>query len=395
MGSLSLPQNSLKGLKVRMTVRELHPETAELLLRIFHRQKTAWPQPGALLEDVFFQDVVSQGMAPLLYRRLAAERAASRPHSLFLRLKETALRQAAVELLLESDLCQLLASFAAVGVAPLLLKGTALSYTLYPEPGLRPRCDTDLLIPEKDREKTAALLKKTGYFPLHEARADYINSQMSYTKKTVQGITCRYDIHWRISNCNRGFSREFTDGKIFEQAEAIPALGENARTLSRVNALIFACFHRAGHFSHSGDRLIWLYDIHLLCQALNEQETAAFLRRVKELNIIALCADAIAVTRSWFNTLLSPNIEALLQEAPEEEASALLLGANRREGIRRHTFLELKGLSTWRERFLYILQNLFPPPRFMLWRYHQKKRIVLPWLYTRRLLEGLLIVVRK
>ncbi len=198
-----------------------------------------------------------------------------------------------------------------------------------------------------------------------------------------------------MSNCNRQFSRDFADGKLVENAEAIPVLGENARTLSKVDALIFSCFHRAGHFSHSGDRLIWLYDIHLLCQALTGQEVEAFCRRVKELQIISLCADAITTAQSWFGTVYSEELKVFLQERTENEAAAQLLGSGRRDGIRKQTLLELKGLSTWQERCAYIVQNLFPPPAFMLWRYQKEGKIVLPWLYVRRFAEGLIIFLRK
>ncbi len=382
-----------------MTVRGLHPESGDLLRRVFINQEAVWPESGTLSEEVFFQDVVAQGMAPLLFRRLAWRLAAETgdvwPQSLLLRLRKTALRQAAFELVVEMDLRHLLNAFAQIGVAPLLLKGTPLSHALYPEPGLRPRCDTDLLILEGDREKAAALMKKLGYAPLHEAQVNYINTQMSYSKKTAQGLSCCYDLHWQVSNCNRQFSRDFTNGNLYKNAEAIPVLGENARTLSKVDALIFSCFHRAGHFSHSGDRLIWLYDIHLLCQALTAQEIAAFCRRVKELQIISLCADAIATAQSWFGTVCPEELKLFLQERTGNEAVAQLLGSGRRDGIRKHTLLELKGLSGWQERFSYIVQNAFPPAEFMLWRYQKEKKIVLPWLYARRFTEGLIIFFRK
>ncbi|MCI5124715.1 MAG: hypothetical protein D3925_09615, partial [Candidatus Electrothrix sp. AR5] len=196
----------------------------------------------------------------------------------------------------------------------------------------------------------------------------------------------------------RQFSRDFSDGKLFENAEAIPSLGKNARTLSKVDALIFSCFHRAGHFSHSGDRLIWLYDIHLLCQALTAQEIAAFCRRSKDLQIISLCTDAITTAQSWFGTVHPEELKVFLQNLQgrtENEAMAHLLGNGRRDGIRKQTLLELKGLSGWQERFFYIVQNLFPPAEFMLWRYSKEKKALLPWLYVRRFTEGLIIFFRK
>ncbi|MCI5122102.1 MAG: hypothetical protein D3908_13105, partial [Candidatus Electrothrix sp. AUS4] len=99
--------------------------------------------------------------------------------------------------------------------------------------------------------------------------------------------------------------------------------------------------------------------------------------------------------QSWFGTVFSEELRLFLQEETEHETSSLLLGKDRSDGIRRMTLLELQGMTTWQERFSYILQNLFPPPKFMLWRYQEKKRIFLPYLYVRRLFEGLLIMLRR
>jgi len=45
------------------------------------------------------------------------------------------------------ELREVLAALAGAGLPVLLLKGAALAYTLYPEPHLRDRSDTDLLFP--------------------------------------------------------------------------------------------------------------------------------------------------------------------------------------------------------------------------------------------------------
>ena len=387
-------------------IRGMHPESAKLLAQVFTEQEAVWPEiwpeSETLSEDIFFQDVVTQGLAPLLFRRLAAITDTSWPQNLLVRLRKTALQQAAFELIAERDLRHLLSAFADIHVYPLLLKGTPLSYTLYPEPGLRPRCDTDLLILAKDQSKVKGLMKKMGYAPLHEAQVDYINTQMSYVRKNVQEIRCCYDIHWQISNCNRQFSQDFgqdfANGNIFTQAERIPALGEHAQTLNRVDAFLLACFHRAGHFSHSGDRLIWLYDIHLFCKKITVSESVQFYERAKELEILSLCADVIETAQSWFGTVCSQALQVVVQEGKEknaEEVSYQLLGNNRNDGIKRRTLLELEGLPSWPKRFLYIMQNLFPPPDFMLWRYQQEKKNLLPWLYFRRFTEGLRILLSK
>jgi hypothetical protein len=372
-----------------MTVCNLCPESANLLRCVFSGQNAPWPPD--LSAEVFFQETVAQGMAQLLFRRIKEYDCLGGPAELIARLKETALRQAAAELRLEADLSSLLKAFAEVGIRPLLLKGTALAYSLYSEPWLRPRCDTDLLIAEAEREQAAVLLLRLGYQPLLETEAEYLGSQKSYSK-TGMGIRFNYDLHWQISNANRQFSTEFSE-KGFRTV-LVPALGEHAWTLNTVDSLLYACFHRAGHFSHSGDRLIWLHDIHLLCQSLTEEEAEMFFSKASQLEIKALCADAIAVAQSWFSTELPARLAALMPTRGSAEAfTALLKPGGRQVGIKHHALLELQGLPTWRERIRFLVQNVFPPSEFMRWRYGTSSP--LPLLYLKRFTEAVQIFLRR
>ncbi|WP_417908517.1 nucleotidyltransferase family protein [Candidatus Electronema sp. PJ] len=373
-----------------LTVQNMQPETAALLRQVFHNQDAVWPEGNSLTAEVFFLEVRAQGLVPLLFRQLRKEHCLHWPPELLARLRATALRQAAAELLWETDLRSVLQALAGISVAPLLLKGTALSYSLYPEPWLRPRCDTDLLIPVADREKTAALLQQLGYKPLHEASANWINSQSSWSQPR-QGVDCRYDLHWQINNNSSKFSRNFTE----TTPVALPVLGEHAKTLNTIDALLLACFHRAGHFSHSGDQLIWLYDIHLLCQALTEQEAAMFHQKAKELEISSLCADAATAAQFWFNTTLPETFAAMLQEQRSDEEFSLFLQPGRSAGIRNHALLKLQDMATWHERLRFLWYNLFPPAEYMLWRYNKKNKFVLPLLYAQRCAEAVALLLKR
>jgi hypothetical protein len=379
-----------------MTVEHLHPATGSFLCRIFIDGDLTWPVGEELSEDVFFKDVCGQGMAPLLFGRVAAAGNSSEfPAELVARLRAYTMHHAAKEILSEFDVRRVLSGLAGIGVQPLLFKGTPLSHTLYPAPGLRPRCDTDMLVSESDRQQVAEMMTGLGYQILHEGGAEHISSQMTFSRRDKQGHNYSYDIHWQLSNNNRDFSRAFADDRLFADGIPVPALGQHAITMNHADALIYACFHRAGHFSHSGDRLVWLYDIHLLCQALNDEQVVRFKQRARELAIIALCVDAITVARSWFGTVLLPELESLLDEDAGQEASSMYLESGRNEGIKNHALLQLKGMADWREKVRFLLQNAFPPVKYMLWRYNTEQKILLPWLYLKRFMEGVFIFLRR
>ncbi len=380
-----------------MTVQHLHSQTAPFLRRIFIDGDLCWPTGDEELSgDNFFRDLCSQGMVPILYRTVSAsDNRDLFPGQLLAQMKSYSMHHAAMEILSEMDISNLLTEMAGIGVQPLLIKGTPLSHTLYPAPGLRPRCDTDMLIAGAERSRVTDLLTGMGYQALHGGGGEYLSSQMSFSRPDSHGQNHSYDIHWQLSNNNRAFSRAFGDDRLFASAIPVPTLGKYARTMNHGNALLYACFHRAGHFSHSGDRLIWLYDIHLLCQTLSEEEVHDFCSRARELTITGLCIDAVTVARSWFGTKLPPELELLLREDSGAEASNLYLKTGREDGIKNHALLELAGMPDWREKFKFLLQNAFPPVKYMLWRYNTEQKLLLPWLYLKRLLEGVFIFLRK
>jgi len=281
-----------------------------------------------------------------------------------------------------------------IGIHPLLIKGTPLSYSLYPTSGLRPRCDTDFLIPQGDFDTTAELMMQLGYQAIYDADVEFLSSQKTFTRQD-RLKSHAYDVHWRINNNSRSFSDELNYSYLLSTANAIPKLGSNAQTLNNVDALLLACFHRAGHFSHSGDRLIWLYDINLLMSAMDEHEFDLFYQKAKKMEIITICSDAILTAQDWFNTSLNESRLKRLNTLPESEASTAYLAIGRQAGIKNHALLELNGLSSMRDKFRYLTQKVFPPVNYMLWRYNTNRKYLLPLLYLYRLIYGMYIFVRR
>lgn len=103
--------------------------------------------------------MLATGCGPLLWRRLRGSPVADEPALRELRAAyRLASLQAAVH---EAEIAQVLASISEAGVRCLLIKGWAAA-RLYPEPGLRPYGDIDLLFHPDDLPRAAALLPLPG-----------------------------------------------------------------------------------------------------------------------------------------------------------------------------------------------------------------------------------------
>ena len=179
------------------------------------------------------------------------------------------------------------------GIRVLIIKGTGLAYDIYPSPELRPRGDTDLLIAESDLECVRTILHARGYTSPLTSGDTLAIRQQSFTRGGHV-----YDVHWDVAN-----SPVVRDALPFEEllgrAIAMPRIAPNALAPSHVDALLLACIHRVAHH-HDIERLIWLYDIHLLREAMSADEHARFWRLAAERRVVAICERSIELADEWF-----------------------------------------------------------------------------------------------
>ncbi len=79
-----------------------------------------------------------------------------------------------------------------------------------------------------------------------------------------------------------------------------------------MHALLLACMHRGTHRHNpyyvsgephtGGDRLIWLYDLHLLAESFGEHDWQSFIARADAKGLRGICADGLATAHQCFAT---------------------------------------------------------------------------------------------
>jgi len=325
------------------------------------------------------------GVSALLAERLDS-RATAWPHSVQEVLGRQRALASALEALRQRELKAVLQVLADRGVGPLLLKGTALAYRLYADAAHRPRFDTDLLVRREELDTVDDVMRTRGYVRAHQVTGELVMHQVDYVRKDAQGIRHVYDFHWKLSN-RQAVASILTFDELSQDSIAIEALGPSARGLCNVHALIHACVHRVAH--HPGDeRLIWLYDIHLLLGALSRQEMAAFEAIATARSVAALCLEGVTTAQRWFDTRLAEGSLRRLSAAAhvsDGEPSAGLLQ------IRGAGFDELLSdlrAVGWTGRARLVYEHAFPPATYISGMYMVSNRIWLPALYTHRIVRG-------
>jgi len=229
-----------------------------------------------------------------------------------LRLKDSYRATALRNRVLFSALEEFAAACAKRGVPLIPLKGAALARRVYGNPGLRPMQDLDLLVKTADVEAAAAVLREIGYaVPAHldEGAARREHFHCVY-ERPADGV--KIELHWSLGE---------------EAALSAPALArlwersgireDGTRSLDPATELVAVAAHawKHGYLNPalvedellrpllyeplSGNRLIWLLDLHRLMRAGNATQ-AACRDRAREWGALVALAGAVELAVAAF-----------------------------------------------------------------------------------------------
>lgn len=336
----------------------------EPLTRTLRGEPSDWPDS---LTSTEINALVAHGVAPLIYANAQVPQ-----------LRNEAMYAAAFEPLRANDIDEVLT---AVGVDALILKGTALAYDLYPEPELRPRSDTDLLIAHNDLPRVRDAMRTLGFEEVPSSGDEHGLRQAVFTRE----LGMVYDVHWSATNVP-AFDAVLRYDDLRTRSLPLPRLGERTRGLSYVDALLMACIHRVAHH-HDSDRLIWLIDIDLLRRRMSRDEHERFWRIAAEGRVVGVCERSVAAADEW------------LGRAPENLASDFLSKEERTRDEPSRVFLDrdithagvmaasLRALP-WRAKITRLRQLAFPPAEFIRQQFGARNPLTLPWWYVYRAVRG-------
>lgn len=361
------------------------PEPDRTLAAILH-------QPGLLAQtpeqsrDSLLEAAEHHGVAGLLLHRLATSSEpalASWDH-----LRRLAARQSAAAALRDGEALAVLRRAAGAGLPLVVIKGLALAYTVYPHPWIRERSDTDLLVREDDLPRFDRLFGELGYTLLPHVRGALTLPQCHYYKDDAHGFRHAWDLHWRLTS-SQALRDTLDERAVRARAEEIASLA-GARVPSRADALLLACVHRLAH--HFDDRrLIWLWDIRLLLEQMNEVDINLFVQMAARPASAAACARSLQVAQELTGATL-PNALVAVVDTPADGGAAFLWSQSRRP----ITYLvgELRAARP-RDRARLLRERVLPSLSSMRERYPSVPTALLPFAYVWRLAAGIPKWVRR
>ena len=194
------------------------------------------------------------GLGPLLYVHLRAA-GVPLPPTVKRELQGLYLRHRQANRVRMRVLGEVLAAYNAAGIQTLVLKGAALSHLLYPEPGLRPMSDVDLLVKRSEVRRATSLLADLGFSaPLLDD-----GKHLAMTILHAEGLPVSVEIHHNLFTKYDPVSMTVDDLTVPPLPFSLEGL--TAYTLGYEDMLWYLCYHTALHAVKYPIRLIWVADI--------------------------------------------------------------------------------------------------------------------------------------
>lgn len=202
----------------------------------------------------------AQSLGPLVYYHLKAARV-DYPTPVKRDLQGLYLRHRHANTVKLAVLVEILAALEAAGIEALVLKGAALATLIYPEPGLRPMRDLDVLVHPAQVRQAQGVLGELGFnAPLPPPGSPLPDKHLAVASRRQDGLTVSIEVHYNLFEA-------FQSASLTLEALTGPPhpfkLNEfTAHTLGHEDMLWHLCRHIAYHASiWEPIRLIWVVDL--------------------------------------------------------------------------------------------------------------------------------------
>jgi len=229
---------------------EIKPPPLELIKKVLSPSSTdlkEWEM--YLTDDSFYQFMEKEGLVGLAYHHFHQRM----DEKILSRWRQTYLSTASYNILLIHELVELYKVFQRYQIEPLLLKGTALFFSIYRENlGVRPVCDVDIYIQSGHLEQLKLCLK-------HFQFVQSLYYSTSFTKNLLYGNLI-VDIHTELISIDRVPSRRYLPVKISNLSICnVVFEGVNIWVPQDEDHFIYLSAHFVLH--HGMEHAMWLWDL--------------------------------------------------------------------------------------------------------------------------------------
>jgi hypothetical protein len=200
----------------------------------------------------------SHGIFPLVYRTLK-EYAHLIPEYIFAHMKQNYMDIVKQNMLMTSELIKVIKILEENGIEAISFKGPVLSQMAYGDVVSRQYCDLDILVKEKDLNKSFVLLEN-NYFK-SSLNKDFIFNKLFLEKNSdISFINDKnnlsIELHWKLFR--NKFSSDINNKDFFNSKNKLEINNQELYIFNYELLLVYLCMHGS---KHKWERIEWIADI--------------------------------------------------------------------------------------------------------------------------------------
>lgn len=336
-----------------------------------------WPPQLGAAEDLsetlsrVWARIEFHGIAVLLHG--AATKLSGWPMPLIARIGEEARLMGLWEATHRAALARVLDRLAGDGIETVLMKGTAIAYSLYDDPAARRRGDSDLLVRPSDLERTRGMLLQCGWQRHNDPHG--LVYQEGWICDVAGHFQHKLDLHWEPSD--RAVLQEvLVREAMFATRRPLPRLAKGAWAADPVQTLVHEAINQKWHEVHGYDidegrikdarRLIWSVDFELLAGSLSPDDWKRLVEMCRASGIGPMVAQALRDAAGDLAFALPPVPLSALEAQAENVALAATFDAGDEIG---EFWQNLRRTKDWGARAALVLDRGFPPRAHLVSKY--------------------------
>lgn len=324
----------------------------------------AWPEapasPPPVEAEAFVRAAARHGLAG--FAAHASERAGwVLPEGARELLRRESQSSAARAIRVHALLLRSLDALAAVGVVPVVLKGTALARRLYPDPFHRATTDVDLLVAGAQVEASSRALEGLG---LRQAPEKPGHGGEHSHHLEFDGPAGLVELHFRALV---GYGQVLEADALVAQAEEGELEGKRVRYLRAEEELVYLSLHASNHLLQ---RLAWLFDLKLLVLANPRLSWPRVVEVARATALPHLAWYALEAARRMMGARVPP--EVLAELAPPRWQQLLAARFFSEERLLATSLVERR--AEWAAAKLLLAPRAGPMARYTLWRLGESLR---------------------
>jgi hypothetical protein len=261
---------------------------------------------------------------------------------------------------LESRLILVTKMFRDAGIDSIVLKGSAVAHSFYPDPSQRLFGDVDVLVRGRDLEDAVAILQALGYrrrFP--EPRPGF-SRRFGHTVLHVDPEGCEVDLHRTL--VGGPFGLRIEPESLFESSVPFILADRHLRRLDDTAAFLHACLHAS--LGHHPPQLVSLRDVVQIAQR-GEVDWERLSDRTRRGGCGAVVSHAITATERTLGVQLPDAGGVFLRSVRPGFVERRLVRSGTEHRVGGTTVSSVWGVRGFREKAAYAKAVLVPDRRFL------------------------------